>query len=83
MKCERILLDNKFFEELLVTIKHFYIYAVLPESVGKWYSRKPIADDDGIVACPVDANSSDSDEEDYEKLRYFCGQPSYGRMPEE
>ena len=53
----------------------------MPEIIGKWYSRKPIAGDDGIVVYPVDSRSSDeSDEEDYEKLWCFCGQPSYGRM---
>ena len=57
------------------------IYGVLPEIIGKWYSRKPIAGNDGIVVYPADSGSSDeSDEEDYEKLWCFCGQPSYGRM---
>ena len=74
MKYEQILLHQKFFEELLDIIRHFFIYGVLPELLGKWYSRKSIAGDDGIVVHPVDvASSSDSDEEDYEKLWCFCG----------
>lgn len=62
MACERIYVDYNLFEELLDTIKHFFIYAVLPELIGKWYSRKPIASDNGIV-CPLNVSSSeDSDE---------------------
>ena len=81
MAYERISFDDKFFEVLLDTLKRFFIYGVLPEIIGKWYSRKPIAGDDGIVVYPVDSRSSDeSDKEDYEKLWCFCGQPSYGRM---
>ena len=69
MAYERISFDDKFFEVLLDTLKRFFIYGVLPEIIGKWYSRKPIAGDDGIVVYPVDSRSSDeSDEEDYEKL---------------
>ena len=51
MACERISLDDKIFNESLETLKHFFIYGVLPEIIGKWYSRKPTAGDDGIVAC--------------------------------
>ena len=63
MVYERISLNEKFFEELLDTLKHFFIYGVLPEIIGKWYSRKPIANDDGIVVHPADSRSSDESDE--------------------
>ena len=27
----------------------FFIYGVLPEIIGTWYTRKHVADEDGIV----------------------------------
>ncbi len=36
-----------------------YWHGVLAEIVGKWYSRKPVADNDGIVPLP-DTESSEA-----------------------
>ena len=83
---ERIEREVQFLEIHAETIRHFFIYAILPEIVGKWYTRQPIADDDGIVAHvanlePVIENSKgDADDEDYEKQWCYCAQPSFGQM---
>ena len=34
--------DDHFIETKLEDVKHIFIYRILPEIVGKWYSRKPI-----------------------------------------
>ena len=76
---ERICQDTAFWEGLIGDVQHFFKYGILPEIIGKWYSRKPIADAEGIVPIIQDKHAGD-DEEDYEKLWCFCQQPSYGRM---
>lgn len=30
-----------------------FIYGILPEIIGKWYSRQPVADADGLVQIPT------------------------------
>ena len=54
---ERICLDRHFFEQLLESVDNFFIYGVLPEVIGKWYTRKIVADADGIVRVPVAARN--------------------------
>ena len=57
---------------------------MMPEIVGKWYSRKPIAGADGIVQKPMqlddDVPADVDDEEDYSKLWCYCNAPSFGNM---
>ena len=45
---ECITRDDKFFLVIWMMLDTF-IYGILPEIVGKWYSWKPIADADGLV----------------------------------
>ena len=69
MAHERILHDKSFFEEFQDNVKHFFVYGILPELVGKWYTRIPVADEQGIVAIPSQSNIDENDnEEDYEKI---------------
>ena len=78
---ERIAADKEFFEGILDNIKSFFIYGMLPEIIGKWYTRKPIADSSGIVQEPLThAEAEEYDSEDYEKSWCYCNQPSYGTM---
>ena len=77
---ERIYVDPSFWEGLIGDVQHFFKYGILAEIVGKWYSRKPIADSEGIVPVIPDEPDDAEDEEDYEKLWCFCQQPSFGRM---
>ena len=76
---ERIHEDASFCDDLVGDVHHFFKYGVLPEIIGKWYSRKPIADSDGVVPVVLNRDGVD-DDEDYEKLWCFCQQPSFGRM---
>lgn len=46
---ERIEADQEFVDSHLVGVKQFYIYGVLPEVIGKFYTRKPIANSEGVV----------------------------------
>ena len=38
---------------------NFFIYGVLPEVIGKWYTRKIVADADGVVRVAVAARNED------------------------
>lgn len=65
----------------LADVKHFFIYGVLPEIVGKWYTRKPVAEIDGTVSLPISTeDEAENAEEDSSKLWCYCNQPSFGNM---
>ena len=83
---ERIAADVTFFESALDSARNFFIYGVLPEIIGKWYTRKTVEDSSGVVPLP-DANThgtasttSTDDQEDYETAWCYCSQPSFGTM---
>ena len=63
-------------------VKHFFIHGMLPEIIGKWYTRKAVADPTGIVPEPSTsvASSDVKDAEDYEKSWCYSNQPSFGTM---
>ena len=76
---ERIVVNQRFFEDLLERIEHFFVCGVLPEVIGKWYTRKPITDTSGIVQEPaISSREKSPDLEDYERSWCYCNQPSYG-----
>ena len=77
---ERVFVDVSFFESIICDLKHFYIYGVLPEIVGKWYTRQPVANSDKLVLTPQPVEELEDDEEDYQKTWCYCNQPSYGEM---
>ena len=78
---ERITRDTTFYEQNADSVKHFFVYGILPDIVGKWYSRKPVANTDGIVSLPETVEATMPDEaEDFEKLWFFCREPSQGNM---
>ena len=82
---ERIVADKDFFEGVVDTAQHFFVYGILPEIIGKWYTRKSIADSDGIVQIPTTTDSSSAEQgtngdEDMSKLWCYCNEPSYGEM---
>lgn len=39
---ERILIDHNFFNSFVDDAEYFFKYGLLPELVGKWYTRKPV-----------------------------------------
>lgn len=81
---ERIQLDQNFFDTHIDAVKHFYIYGVLPEIVGKFYSRKPVANADGIVPIPTNEAGTceqvTDEKEDMSRLWCYCNEPSFGDM---
>ena len=55
---------------------------MLPEIVGKWYTRKPVADANGVVA-EMTMHMTDPqrrDDEDHDKCWCYCNLPSFGKM---
>lgn len=76
---ERVPKDEAFFQNIIGDLKHLFIYGVLPELVGKWYTRRPIANSEHIVSKPKAIDDND-DDEDYEKLWCYCNLPSHGEM---
>ena len=87
---ERINKDASFVPDKLDTVKYFFIYGVLPELIGKWYTRIPISNDTGIVSIPTSKGTSaesktaaaaaDDDDDDPDKLWCYCNKSSYGKM---
>ena len=59
---ERIFVDKTFYETVMQDVEHFFIYGILPEIIGKWYTRKPVADGNGVVpfstSLPTSSTSS-------------------------
>ena len=77
---ERVPKDEAFFQNIISDLEHVFVYGILPEIVGKWYTRIPAAASlDNIVVVPQ-LQVDDVDKEDYEKLWCYCNQPSYGQM---
>ena len=80
---ERISADEHFFRSRFDNLQHFFIYGILPEIVGKWYTRIPVTNSDGIVPQPVRNAPSNTDVdtgEDITKLWCYCNMPSFGDM---
>ena len=71
---ERIKEDRALIVDIMEPMKHFFVYGLLPEIIGKWYTRKPIADSKGIVQ---DSLLDGNEVEDYTKLWCYCNEPSY------
>ena len=64
---ERISADEHFFRSRLDNLQHFFVYGIMPEIVGKWYSRKPITNAEGIVPQTVTHASSNTDVQESNK----------------
>ena len=74
---ERIIPDSAFYEAAACNVERLFTYGILPEIIGKWYNRKAVANETGVVDLPKVEESPE--EEDPEKL-CFCGEPSFGDM---
>lgn len=68
-------------------MKHFFVCGMLPEIVGKFYTRKPVTNYEGTVPIPNPSNTSsehkqadDDDDDDVSKLWCYCNKPSFGDM---
>lgn len=72
---EHVLKDEMFFQ--IIGDLELFVYGLLPEIVGKWYTRSPAANSNKLVLVPQ-VNDDYDDDEDYEKLWCYCNQPSYG-----
>ena len=46
---------------LYYQIGMYFLYGILPEIVGKWYSQKPITEDDGTVLLPISTERSEAE----------------------
>lgn len=79
---ERILMDREFYEDVMDDVENFFTCNILPEIIGKWYTRKHVADERGVVAVPrpVENDASASAEEDPAIAWCYCGEPYYGNM---
>ena len=81
MAMERITIDREFYKSVADRVELFFTYGVLPEIVGKWYTRKYVANKDGVVQLPSRIEHKDTEyEEETTKSWCYCGEPSYGQM---
>jgi len=71
---EEILLDNEFWSEICSKSLHIFKTAILPELVGKFYTKS-------ITSTPVEISTgrSDSDKEMHQ-LHCYCRDEEYGQM---
>ena len=82
---ERLDKNSAFIREKTEIVKYFFTNGCLPEIVGKWYSRGPVADSTGVVPIPrvaVTAQSTGNDDDDDDPGRSwcYCSKPSFGEM---
>ena len=88
---ERVPADDEFFHAQMGNVKHFFLYGILPEILGKWYSRKPIADSHGVVrpsgessvsmeSISDTSNDDDTDTSSGDQLWCYCSGPERGNM---
>ena len=49
----------------------FFTYGILPEIIGKWCTKMPVAKKDGTIPIPATADTSDSkiDNDDQDDIR--------------
>lgn len=76
----RVYRDTTFFNDIIESLQHLFVYGILPEIVGKWYSRKPAANLNNAVVAPDPPPEDDQDTEDYDKVWCYCKQPCHGGM---
>ena len=83
---ERIARDREFYEEAMKNIEHVFVYSVLADIIGKWYTHSPIANSAGVVIPPdhqmdvENGSQVDLSEDDDEGPWCYCEQPSSGNM---
>ena len=76
---ERLGKDETFISEKLEIVKYFFTNGCLPEIVGKWYSRGPVADSTGVIPVPratatAEATGGD-DDDDPGRSWCYCSKP--------
>ena len=69
-----------FFYGIVEQLQHYFTYGILPEIIGKWYSRQLMSNSENIVEMSDSSSTAEVDEEDYENFWCYCNMPSYGRM---
>ena len=57
--------DKEFYDSKMDPVKHFFVYGMLPEIIGKWYTRKPVSNLENIVHIPTSSMTQNGSEEDY------------------
>ena len=81
---ETIAKNEAFIDKKVQDAKKFFIYGVLPEIVGKWYTQAPVADDAGVVQTARSNQDGDdqqtTDDNDESRLWCYCEKPSCGEM---
>ena len=82
---ERIAANNQFISTMMDSVHDIFVYGTLPEIVGKWYTRKLIANSEGVVPTPTSKILTEKEKkidecEDMSKLWCCCNEPSLGEM---
>ena len=81
---ERVKRNQDFFNRKVEIMKDFFVYGILPEVVGKWYTRAPVADSQHIVPIAptsiTTSNYHEDDDTDDNRLWCYCSKPSFGDM---
>ena len=77
---ERIMFDDAFYKEVMEGICHIFTYGMLLEIIGKWFTRRPVADSSGIITTPILSSAQAMKTLKTSKVWYYCSQPNYSTM---
>lgn len=76
---ERILKDEQFWNDCVVKAQTFFKTCILPELLGKWYTR-PSSDIQTDSPGPSGITVTSQPQLDHERKYCYCGGPEEGRM---
>ena len=87
MIVQRIYRDKVFFEAQVNKVMHFIQYGVLPELVGKWLTRKVVANKNGVVVseeqlinATIAAEAEAEEAPEAGRLICYCSMPATSEM---
>ena len=75
---ERLLPQQEFFESAVKKIEDFYKQAIMPELLGKWYTKKPVMPSE--VDAATSSTAQDNCNTTSEELWCYCKKPEDDRQ---
>ena len=79
---ERITPDTLFMKEIMIKVQHFFEIAVLPELLGRWFSRLPSSSSTNTTSLDTSTSLPEmsTSSSDLQNKYCYCQQEEYGNM---
>jgi len=77
---EEIAFDDLFWTKITEESQHIFLNAILPELVGKFFSRPPQKGTWITQGSSKESNTADADTDLYGKISCYCKQPEFQKM---